>query len=127
MKKIIYLVLSLFISGSTFAQDKKAVSATTFEKAIADKNAIVIDVRRPEEYKEGHIKGAVNANWQNLEEFKAKTANLDKNKTVYLYCLAGVRSEKAADYLLKRGFKQVVGLDGGIKAWNDAGKPVVKP
>jgi phage shock protein E len=127
MKKIIYLVLSLFITGTAFAQDKKAVSAAEFEKSIADKKAIIIDVRRPEEFKEGHIKGAVNANWQNLDEFKAKTANLDKNKPVYVYCLAGVRSDKAADYLLKSGFKQVVGLDGGIKAWNDAGKPVVKP
>ncbi len=127
MKKILYFVVSLFISGAAFTQDKKAVSAAEFEKAIDDDKGTLIDVRRPEEFKEGHIKGALNANWQNIEEFKSKTAKLDKTKPVYLYCLAGVRSEKAADYLLKSGFKQVIGLDGGIKAWKDAKKPLVKP
>jgi rhodanese-related sulfurtransferase len=126
MKKLMNLAVALLFTGAAFAQDKKAVSATDFEKGIADKKAIVIDVRRPDEFKEGHIKGAINANWQNQEEFVAKTAKLDKSKPVYLYCLAGVRSDKAADYLIKSGFKQVVGLDGGIKAWNDAGKPVEK-
>lgn len=127
MKKILYLILALFTAGSSFGQEKKAVSAAEFEKGIADKKAIIIDVRRPEEFKEGHIKGAVNANWQNQEAFIAKTEKLDKSKPVYVYCLGGVRSDKAADYLSKIGFKNVIGLDGGIKAWNDAGKPVVKP
>jgi rhodanese-related sulfurtransferase len=127
MKKLLNLAIALVITGTSFAQDKKAVSADEFEKGITDQKSIILDVRRPEEYNEGHIKGAVNVNWQNPEEFKEKAAKLDKTKPVYLYCLGGVRSEKAADYLIKSGFKQVVGLDGGIKAWNEAGKPVTKP
>jgi rhodanese-related sulfurtransferase len=127
MKKLFNLALILLVTGTSLAQDKKVVNANEFDKGIKDRKAIIIDVRRPEEFKEAHIKGAVNANWQNEAEFKAKTAKLDKSKTVYVYCLAGVRSDKAADYLLKNGFKQVIGLDGGIKAWNDAGKPVEKP
>lgn len=126
MKKVINLLVGLLFTGAAFAQDKKAVSAAEFEKGIADKKAIVIDVRRPDEFKEGHIKGAINANWQNQEDFKAKTAKLDKTKPVYVYCLGGVRSVKASDYLLKNGFKEVIGLDGGIEAWNKAGKPVDK-
>lgn len=127
MKKIIKLAFFLLIASAAFAQDKKAVSVEEFEKGIAEKKAIVIDVRRPDEFQQGHIKGAVNANWQNQDEFIARTSKLDKSRPVYVYCLGGVRSEKAADYLLKNGFKQVIGLEGGIKAWNDAKKPVEKP
>jgi rhodanese-related sulfurtransferase len=127
MKKLLNLALGLLITVISVAQEKKAVSADAFEKGITDPKAIIVDVRRPEEFKEGHIKGAVNANWQNPEEFKEKTAKLDKSQPIYLYCLGGVRSDKAADYLIQSGFKQVIGLDGGIKAWNEAGKPVAKP
>ena len=127
MKRIINLLLCLVLATTAMAQQKKTVSADEFSKNVDNKNITVLDVRRPEEFKSGHITGAINANWQNLEEFKSKTAKLDKTKPVYVYCLAGVRSEKAADHLLKSGFKQVIGLDGGIKAWKDAGKPVEKP
>jgi len=127
VKKISILIFSLVLATSAFTQQKKTVSAEEFSKNVNDTNITVLDVRRPEEFKSGHIKGAINANWQNPEEFKSKTAKLDKTKPVYVYCLAGVRSDKAADQLLKSGFKQVIGLDGGIKAWNDARKPVEKP
>ena len=127
MKSLIGLILSFFISTLAFSQDKKTVPVDEFAKGITDKKAIVLDVRRPEEFKDGHIKGALNANWQNQEEFKAKTAKLDKSKPVYVYCLSGVRSDKASEYLLKSGFKQVIALDGGIKAWTEAEKPVQKP
>ena len=72
MKKILSLALSLVLAGVGFSQTKKVIPAAEFEKAITDKKAVIIDARRPDEYKEGHIKGAVNANWQNQEDFKAK-------------------------------------------------------
>src|SRR5262249_15129933 len=100
------------------------VNAAEFEKGIQSKDVQVVDVRRPDEFKEGHIKSAVLANWQDQPQFEEKVKTLDKNKPVYVYCLAGVRSDKAADALLKKGFLKVVQLDGGIKAWKDAGKPL---
>lgn len=124
MKRIFKAFLLLFISAGCSAQNKTTINATEFEKAIQAKDAQVVDVRRPEEYKEGHIKGAVLANWQDPSHFAEKVKSLDKNKPVYVYCLAGVRSDKAADALVKNGFTKVVQLDGGIKAWKDAGKPL---
>ena len=124
MKKIFKAFLLLFISAGAAAQNKTTVNAIEFEKSIQSKDVQVVDVRRPEEYKEGHIKGAVLANWQDPAQFEEKVKNLDKNKPVYVYCLAGVRSDKAADALLKKGFTKIVQLDGGIKAWKDAGKPL---
>lgn len=50
---------------------------------------------------------------------------MDKDKPVYIYCLAGSRSAAAADWMRKNGFKNVVKLTGGMNAWKKAGKPVV--
>jgi len=124
MKRILKAFLLLFISAGASAQGKSSVNANDFEKAIQSKEAQIVDVRRPEEYKEGHIKGAILANWQDAAQFEEKTKSLDKNKPVYLYCLAGVRSSKAADALIKKGFTKVIHLDGGIEAWKAAGKPL---
>ena len=127
MMNIIKLLMFLLLSGSAFAQLKKVINADEFEKAIESDTVIVLDVRKPEEYAEGYIGNAVNINWQNTDEFETKAAELDKSKPVYVYCLAGVRSEKAADWLRKNGFNNVIGLDGGIEAWKKAGKPIKTP
>ena len=127
MKNIIKLLLSLLVSGSAFAQQKKVVNADEFEKAIGNDTVIVLDVRTPEEYAEGYIGNAININWQNIDEFKTKAAELDKSKPVFVYCLAGIRSEKAAGWLRKNGFNNVTGLDGGIEAWKKAGKVINNP
>ena len=124
MKHVLKAILLLFITGCVSAQNKSSVNAAEFEKAIQAKDAQVVDVRSPEEYKDGHIKGSVLANWQDQPQFEEKIKSLDKNKPVYVYCLAGVRSDKAADVLVKNGFTKVVELDGGIKAWKAAGKPL---
>ena len=59
-----------------------------------------------------------------FQQFEEKVKGLDKKSPVYVYCLAGVRSDKAADALIKKGFTKVVQLDGGIEAWKAASKPL---
>ena len=54
------------------------------------------------------------------------TKYLDKNKTLLVYCAGGGRSGQAAVWLKEQGFKEVINLQGGITAWNAAGKTVVK-
>jgi rhodanese-related sulfurtransferase len=124
MKHFIKTFFLLLASCTAFGQDKGVLKANDFEKAIQVKGVQLLDVRKPDEYKEGHVKGAVLANWHDTTQFREQAALLDKKKPVYLYCLAGVRSAKAAEYLKAQGFTQVIGLDGGIKAWKEAGKPV---
>ena len=116
----------LLLACNSTAQKKTTIKADDYEKATQSKPVQLVDVRRPEEYNEGHLKGAVQANWQDPENFKVTVSKLDKNKPVYVYCLAGVRSDKAADWLTKNGFKEVINLEGGIQAWKDAGKPLEK-
>jgi len=66
------------------------------------------------------------ADWTDKAQFAERTKYLDKNKTLLVYCAAGGRSGQAAEWLKEQGFKEVVNLQGGITAWNAAGKPVVR-
>ena len=80
------------------------------------KNAILLDVRTPEEYSFGHLDGAMNVNWYDID-FKEKVDDLERSKTVYLYCKAGGRSAKAAAVMREMGFTNVVNLEGGYDAF----------
>ncbi|KXA46422.1 MULTISPECIES: DsrE/DsrF/DrsH-like family protein [Staphylococcus] len=77
------------------------------------KNGQLIDVRTPEEYADGHIKGAELYPVDQIEQFDKK-----KDKTYYVYCRSGKRSLKASEYLDKQGY-DVVNLDGGYVAYSE--------
>ena len=126
MKHFIKLAFLLILSSNSIAQKKSTISVNEYEKAIQSKSIQLVDVRRPDEFNDGHLKGAIQANWQDQPSFKEAVNKLDKNKPVYVYCKAGVRGDKAADWLTQNGFKEVVNLDGGIQSWTDAGKPLEK-
>lgn len=76
---------------------------------------ILLDVRQPEEYRSGHLPGAV---FMPLPELIDKVGELDPAKSVVAYCRSGNRSRAAAAFLLSEGFSTVYSLDGGITAWN---------
>jgi len=84
---------------------------------------IMLDVRTPEEYAEGHIKGAVLIPVQVLAE---RLAEVPKDKQVYVYCHSGKRSARASKLLAKHGFTNIENVMGGIVAWKKAGYPIVK-
>lgn len=118
-------MLGVLLTSGAFAQ-QEALKVKEFKKEIKKKEAIVLDVRTPEEFADGHIRNATNADWKNPEEFKIKISQLPRTEPVYVYCRSGVRSEKASEWLRANGFTQVSGLDGGIEAWKKAGKRVSK-
>lgn len=126
MKMLSNLVFVLLLSAAGFAQQKQVLPVNDFEKAIHGKGAQLVDVRTAEEFKADHIPGAVNYNWLNEKDFAEQAKKLDKSQPVYVYCLSGVRSGKAADWLAANGFIKVINLEGGIKAWKEAGKKVDK-
>ena len=119
------LVLLCSFSFASYSQtDTTKLSPNAFEKAIASENAQLVDVRTPEEYKQGHVKNSTLADWKKRDEFEASTKKLDPSKPVYLYCAAGVRSHAAAEFLRGKGFKLVYELDGGMNKWKEEKKPV---
>ena len=118
------LLFSVVIFSCT-AQTKTGLDAGEFEKEINTKENIqVLDVRTPGEFFTGHIKNALQADWNDKKEFERRLSYIDKNKPVYVYCLAGGRSAAAAEKMRKLGYREVYELKGGTNAWRAAGKPL---
>lgn len=82
---------------------------------------MLLDVREPEEYAHGHIPGAINLPQSDLA---SRLNDLRQDHPVWIVCHAGLRSRRAAQYLKQMGFEQVVSVQGGTSAWQDAGKPL---
>ena len=76
----------------------------------------LLDVRQPTEYESGHIPGA---KLIPLPDLGSREAEIDADKPVIVYCAIGGRSRVAAQMLAAKGFKEVINLSGGIKAWNN--------
>jgi len=125
MLRNLFLMLFMNISCLGYAQNHKNLTTNEFEKAIKDKNVVVLDVRTDAEFKAGHLPNAQSID-VNGADFSQKIAKLDKNKAYYVYCKSGVRSTKACNALTSLGFKKIHNLENGFKDWQAAGKKVVK-
>jgi phage shock protein E len=78
--------------------------------------AVLVDVRTPEEFQQGHLDKALNINLFD-PDFEERFSAMDKEKTIYVYCKVGGRSAKAQEKLTAMGFKSVVNLEGGYDAY----------
>jgi rhodanese-related sulfurtransferase len=125
----IAVLVPFLVVGLARAADDKAghrnVGPDEFERLAKMPDAVVLDVRSPKEYATGHLKGAMLIDW-NGKDFEPKVKALDRGKTYLVHCAVGGRSAKASEKLDGWGFSKVVNLEGGIKAWEKAGKPVEK-
>ena len=83
-------------------------------KKLVNNGAILVDVRNPLEYKEGHIDGAISIPEYELSK-KTKEILQDKTQTIIVYCTSGHRSRKAYDILKKQGYQNVYNLYGGLQ------------
>ena len=94
-----------------------------FAQLMENADVVLLDVRTEEEFKEGHIEGALNID-QGQEGFVDKVkAALSTDKTIAIYCRSGRRSANAAEKLAAVGYK-CINLKGGIIAWKEANMPV---
>lgn len=91
-------------------------------RLINDSHAVVVDVREPSEFAAGHLPNARNIP---VAELERRVGELPGSKPVLLCCATGVRSGRAAATLGKDG-RQVFNLAGGLKAWREAGLPLVR-
>lgn len=121
-----FLCATLANAAETKAPKKyKNVGVEEFDKLRQDKKNVVLDVRTPEEYAEGHIAGSTNIDI-NADDFQQKISKLDKGKTYLVHCASGGRSARACNQLGKLNFTKLYNLEGGMGAWEKAGKPVEK-
>ena len=128
MKKLLFSILAalgLFANAQSQSEVEVLEPQAFIERVKADTSAIILDVRQPEEFAEGHLAQAINLDWLNQTVFINGLAKLNKQKTYYVYCRSGRRSQAAASKLKAEGF-QVIDLKGGYLHWVELGLPVVK-
>ena len=121
IKRILPFVLSLMLLSScgTPGSSSLGYRQISMDKAVKmmrdEKDYIILDVRRPDEFAEGHIPGAINV--PNEEIGTAEIAELpDKAQMILVYCRSGRRSKEASEKLVKLGYTNIVEF-GGILDW----------
>lgn len=126
MKRLSFLLALVSLTAALHAADKpKDVSVNEAQKLIQEGKVLVLDVRTPEEFQEGHIEGAVNIDF-NGKDFAAQVKKLDTTKPVLVHCLGGGRSGRSLPVLEQLNFPQIYHLHEGFGEWEAAGKPVKK-
>lgn len=113
---IIILIIAVVIVMSLSGTNKSVIQSLNSEEIseiIQDKSVTIIDVRTAEEYKTGHVEGAINIPYDEIEN----EVNYDKDQTIAVYCRTGVRSSEAAKTLEKMGYTKIYDL-GGIEDFN---------
>ena len=130
MKKILTCLLAALGLTTACGQQRSGaaenfenVEVAAFAELIADSNMVILDVRKADEFAEGHIKGAILIDQFQSDFVEQAQAKLPKGKTIAVYCRSGRRSANAAGKLADIGYK-CVNLKGGILAWKKADMPV---
>ena len=118
MKKLIAALLgsSLFLTGCSTGSSNASVTnlgASEFLTEAQAQGVVLIDVRTPGEFSEGHIVDALNIDVQS-SSFQSEIAALDKNATYALYCRSGNRSGVAADIMAEAGFTKILNAKVGF-------------
>lgn len=83
-------------------------------KALDKNGAILLDVRSPQEYEEGHLGGAILLPEYELKE-NANQILKNKKEVIIVYCSSGIRSKKAQKELMELGYEYVYNLKGGLE------------
>ena len=83
---------------------------------------VILDVRTPEEFADGHIENAINLDYYS-ETFRDELNKLDKNKKYLIYCRSGNRSGKTLNIMERLNFREVYNMLGGIIQWEAEGLP----
>jgi phage shock protein E len=125
MKRLVFIaaLLSLFLAAcSPAASPEGMISPADYVSQYQNNNAphLLLDVRTPEEYADGHIAGAVNIP---LAELGNQLSQVPRDIPVIVYCRTGVRAAQAATLLRDSGYTNVLNM-GGIVDWVNAGYPV---
>lgn len=103
VKKIMLLVFGLILMIGCGKENEMNITANkklNLEQVLKEDNYIVIDVRTKEEYENGHVIQSINIPYDEIDE----NVNLDKNKTILVYCKSGGRSHIAYEELVAQGF-----------------------
>ena len=107
-------VVPIGIKISKINNKKTYIEPNKWNSFLKKKDIKIIDARKPFEFNMGTFKGAENPNIDNFRDFPNYLKKIDKKKPIAMFCTGGIRCEKATNYLVKKGYKKVYQLKGGI-------------
>lgn len=127
---LIWIALALASGAALFfptfrSGGGNSVTPTEAVLLINRQHAAIVDVREESEFQTGHIPESRLFPLAQLEQRVGELSRF-KSKPVVVVCESGARSGRAVATLRKAGFEQACNLSGGLKAWRDAGQPLVK-
>ena len=131
---LIALALVLLVSAPATAREAAKALPAAGDISVREAQAllanppdglIILDVRTPQEFREGHLAGARNMDFFG-PGFEQEAAALPTDAPVLLYCKSGRRSAAAAEALGDAGHSRVLNMGGGVDGWKKAGLPLVK-
>jgi Rhodanese-related sulfurtransferase len=122
---VLAIIIIFFALGKINNRGVTQMNVETAQELIKDSAVTVLDVRTPQEFGQGYIKGARLIPVAEISGRINELASL-KDRQILVYCHSGNRSTTAGRILLKNGFKKVANLSGGIAAWKNAGYKIIK-
>lgn len=111
---IIIVVFGIYTIFTYFYQKKIVKTISEAEFRAGYRKAQLIDVREPNEFEAGHILGARNIP---MSQIRMRFKEIRQDMPIYLYCQSGMRSARAAQFLYRKGYKDLTQLQGGFKKW----------
>lgn len=119
------MVILLLLAGVVQGADAPLARDRLVERQQAGQAPLLLDVRRSDEYHDGHIQGAINIPVEQLAQ-RYTALGVPRDTEIVVYCVSGKRASRAQALLEERGFTQVRLLDGSMNAWREEHRPVVR-
>ena len=118
LKQIFAVIFFSLFAVGIYAQQVTPINSTDVQaKLKKEKNWVILDVRTAEEFKDGHIKGAINIDIKQPDAL-AKIDKLDHNAKYIVHCRTNHRSKIAVDHMVQSGFKTVFQMTDGFTGWS---------
>lgn len=121
----LFLLLLLLVTGCSTSEMRDVAQDELLQRINAKQSGLILDVRTPTEYAEGHVPGAINIPHDQLTARMSEVAGF-KEKDVVVYCRSGKRAAIATDVLKQAGFSKLLHLQGDMSGWRENGLPVEK-
>jgi hydroxyacylglutathione hydrolase len=110
-------------SGLPVAELANVTAPDLHRRLQADRRLVVLDVREPHEWEEGHVPGALHIPMRQVAD---RVAEIPRDRPVALICRGGPRSSLVGSLLLARGFRDLTNVWGGMTGWLEAELPVAE-
>ena len=124
MNRIVATIVMVAVAASAAVAASYRNIDSPQAKAMIDKGGVfLLDVRSPEEYRQGHLQGAVLIP---VDRVAGRLDEIPRNKTILVYCAVGSRSSSAASLLTEKGYREVYNMKEGIVGWYRRGLPIVR-